>query len=380
MKRVYWRPRAVSRTVLVLLAALSLGSLTGVELLKTKTGQRHLEEKLEAARRAQEAMDRLKQERTARGLEIDPETDPAETGLIGLLWTPVTSDAGVLSAKQTSCNPNFAAVIVDMLKRAGVNQGDVVAVGVSGSFPALNACVYCAMETLKVRPVIVASAAASEWGANIPGFLWLDMEDALARDGLIHARAVAASIGGYEDQGKGMSEEGRKLLAETIAKYKLRFIEADTFSHSIEQRMKIYQERAQGFPVKAYINVGGGTVSVGRSLGKKLYEPGLNPRPPRGADRVDSVMTRFSREGVPVIHLTQIEELARRNGLPIAPSTPPAVGVGSIFVREQYNPWLVGGALVLIFLSLHAFLLTDLGFRLLRGTARKDVSPPEPMV
>lgn len=380
MRRIYWRPQSISRTVLLLIAALSVGGLGAVEVLKSKTKQPYYQEKVAAAMLAAKGMEAIRDRRLELGHEIDPETDPAETGLIGTLMTPITSTTGSLSAKQTSVNPNFAAVIVDMLKRARVKEGDVVAVGASGSFPALNVCVYAALETLRVKPIIISSAAASQFGANLPDFVWLDMEKVLADEGLIPFRSVAASVGGYEDLGMGMTDEAKQLVAKAIERNGLKKIEADSFDRAVEQRMQIYHQHAKGAHIKAYINVGGGTISVGRSLGKKMYDPGLNLRAPRKATRINSVMSRFMRDGTPVIHLVQVEEIARNYGLPIAPENRPDVAVGSIYVREQYNPWLAAGVLVAIFVSLHAFLLSDLGFRLLRGSARKDAGHPQPMV
>lgn len=380
MRKIYWRPQAVSRTVLLLISALSVVGLAGVETLRSETRQPHYEAKIAAAQRAARAMDVLRDERLARGHAIDAELDPAGSGLIGTLMTPVTSTSGSLSSKQTTANPNFAAVLVDMLARAGVGEGDVVAVGVSGSFPALNVCVYSALETMRVRPIIVASAAASQFGANFPDLLWIDMERLLYEHGLIGFRSVASSIGGYEDLGMGMSDEARRLVLAAIERNQLQKIEAENFDRAIEQRMDLYYQHAAGAPIKAYINIGGGTISVGRSLGKKMFEPGLNLRASRSACRIPSIMSRFIREGVPVLHLIQIEELAQEYGLPIAPAKRPPVGVGDIYVKREYNPWLAAAVLATIFLSLHGFLLSDLGFRLFRAGGRKDSAHPEPMI
>ena len=130
-----------------------------------------------------------------------------------------------------------------------------------------------------------------------------------------------------------------------------------------------------------YINVGGGTTSVGTKVGKKLFQPGLNLRAPEGGGEIDSIMHRFAEEGVPVVHLTRIEELATRFGLPLMPQTMPTVGEGKIFKREQYNPWLAGGVLLGILLGLYGFIRSDWGFRMLL-TARRRRGPdhPQPMV
>jgi len=275
-KRIYWRPKRVSRSILILISVLSLVSLVAVESFRVKKPQPYYKEKLAASRLAREAMNIVKLEREKRGIPIDHDADPALTGLIGSLMTPTTSNTGYLAAKQVSVNPNFAAVMVQMLKKAGVRSGDVVAVGSSGSFPALNICTYAAIKTLGLKPIIITSAASSQWGANAPNFLWVDMEKVLEEKGIFPYRSVAASIGGIEDRGLGLSQDGRSKLLSAIERNKLRLLHVKNFQDSIEQRMVIYREQAGDRPIKVYISIGGGTTSVGTRVGKRLFKPGLN--------------------------------------------------------------------------------------------------------
>jgi hypothetical protein len=92
-------------------------------------------------------------------------------------------------------------------------------------------------------------------------------------------------------------------------------------------------------------------------------------------------MNRFAEEGVPVVHLVNIVKLAKRFGLAVQPHTVPAVGQGKVFSRAEYNPWLAGGFLLVIFGSLYAFVRSDLGFRIMQlSKRRKSGGHPEPMV
>jgi poly-gamma-glutamate system protein len=383
MKRIYWRPRGISRTVLALIAAFSVAGMIIVEHFQIRTRQPYFDEKLEASQLALKAMGIIQEERMLREPDIETLHDPTESGLIGLAMTPVTSDPGSLPAKQTSINPNFAAVIVQWLRQCGVNKGDVVAVGVSGSFPALNVCVYAALATVQARPVIISSASSSQWGANLPDFLWLDMERILHDNHVFGFRSMAASIGGVEDRAVGMSAEGRELLEKAIERNGLDVISVRSITESIDTRMKLYARGAAGAPIRAYINVGGGTTSVGTSIGKRLFEPGLNLHPPPGLQTLDSVMTRFSRATVPVpvIHITQIEHLAGEHGLPLRPRQMPTVGEGRVFHGREYNLWLAGVVLLVILASLYAFIHTEIGYRLLQTPVRsKGVVTHEPMI
>jgi hypothetical protein len=423
MKKIYWRPRAVSRPALILIALISLSGLVVVERWKVRNQEPYFAEKTAAAKLAQDAFAVIKAARLEVGPPIDRFVDPSESGLIGLPMSPATSVWGEAAAKQTSVNPNFAAVMVDMLKEAGVEEGDVVAIGVSGSFPALNICTYAACETLKCKAIVISGASASQWGANVPALLWPDMERLLRRrgirepilnedgepkldadgkptyreQGLFSIKSVACSIGGNQDRGEGLNEEGLKLVMASIQRNGLTPFRADAppisaegdvvankqadFTANVDERMRLYQEAAEGQPIKAYINVGGGTVSVGKSVGKAMFKPGVNRRPPRHVREIDGVMPRFINQNVPVIHVVHVNTLAYNYSLPLEPATAPPLGEGGVFYGIDYSKPLVLGVLAFILLSLYGFIRSDVGFRLLRASqrSRKD-SPPEPMV
>lgn len=380
MKKLYWRPQRLSLRLLLLIATVAGLALGAVETVRVREKQRWYGEKLQAARLALRAFKALKEERLRRGLPIDPETDPARSGLIGELISPVTTNTGHLTAKQTSINPNFAAVVVELLLRANVKAGDTVAVGFSGSFPALNVAVLAAIETLHLKPVVITSAGASQWGANQPTFMWPDMEMALVRWHIFSHRSAAASPGGIDDRALGLSKRGRNLVRGAVARNGLPLLEVRNYDDSLTQRMALYRDRAGDAEIKAYVNVGGGTTSVGTRVGRDLFSPGLNRRLPRGP-QIDSVMTRFMQQGVPVIHLSKIGKLAEEYGLELQPRSLPAVGQGKTFFREAYHPWLAGGALLAIVALLVGFLRLDWGHRLLASQGHAaEPARPEPMI
>jgi poly-gamma-glutamate system protein len=379
VKKLYWRPQNVSRTALVLVSVLALAVMSAVELLPVQRKQEKYGEKMAAARLALECMKAIKADKIRLGHAPDPEIDPAETGMIGESVTAVTSNTGFLASKRTSTNPNWAAVIVDLLNKAGVQEGDVVAVGLSGSFPALNVATYAAIMTLELEPIVIVSASSSEWGANHVDYLWLDMERRLREARLIGFGAAAASPGGIDDLGIGITEEGRGLIEAAIERNGVRALEMTSLADAIDKRLAVYDELADDAPIKAYINVGGGSASVGTHLGKKQFKAGLNSEPPLGAP--DSVMMRFSRRGVPVIHIARIKLLAESYGLPYAPTTPLPVGHGAVFVDSEYSRGLALGGLLAIVAAMVAFLRWDVGMRMLRGLRpRERRSAPEQML
>ena len=382
MKSVYWQPHRAGRPALVVMALWSIAGLLLVESHRRRAAQPYYEEKVAAAQLAADCMETIKQRRIALGHAIDPVVDPAQTGLIGAALTPATSTAGRLAAKRIAANPNFAAIVVAMLKRAGVQRGDTVAIGYSGSFPGLNIAVEAAVQTLDLRPIGISGAAASQWGANLPDFLWLDMERELYDEGKIHFRSRAASLGGVEDRGLGMSDETEQTLRQGIARNGLATIEAGNFSESVERRMQLYRDEAGSEPIKCYINIGGGATSVGKSLGKKQFRSGLHTRLPARARNIDSVMTRFLAAGVPVIHLIRVTAMAGRYGLETEPRSPAIVGQGVVFERYEYNGWYAAAALgsILVMLGVlnrgAGFLSSRAGFWSREGVVNGH--PPSP--
>ncbi len=378
MKKIYWRPSGLPFGAYLLISLISIGGFVSVERFQSMVPQPYYHEKLAAARLAQAAMDFIKDERLRQGVEIDSEADPAESGLIGSMMTPVTTEMGDLEAKQTSVNPNFAAVVVSLLKKAKVKEGDTVAVGFTGSFPALDISVCAAMQTLKLKPIIISTASASQWGANHPDFMWLDMERLLNAHDIFTFRSAAASMGGRNDQGKGLTEEGRRFLLEGIERNGLTLIQSDTLRENVDSRMKLYF--CCGSP-KVYINVGGSVISAGRYPFRRRLKPGLIRLESTPPGKNDSVINRFMNEGIPVIHLDNVEKLARHYAFPLHPAKIPSVGQGKIYFRKEYNPWLAGGVLLAILLTLYIFSRTDRGFRIMQAISRKeDQSPPELMI
>ena len=381
MKKLYWRPREVSQILIVLIAIASLSAVFAVEKYKRKREQPYNKEKKEAAETAARAFTIIKAERKRRFTPISRDFDPALSGLIGPYMSYVTTVPGTLTSKQTAANPNFAAILVHYFRRLDLKQGDLVAIGYSGSFPALNICVLSAVHALKLRPIIVSSVGASGFGANIPDFLWIDMERVLATTGMWRYRSAAASMGGIGDRASGMQDRGKERILSAIRDAGVPFLDTKSYEDGVEQRMKVFDTAAGDLPIKVYVNVGGGTLSVGTTVGKHLYEPGLNRRAPPGALDVDSVMTRFMKRDIPLIHLTNIPKLAERFGLPVAPQAMPKPGEGKIFSRQEYNPWLTGGLLSAILGALFVFIRTEWGQRFLLSAAPgKDKKPPVPSI
>ena len=183
---------------LVVLAA----ALVLLELTKSTVLTEDAPEKRAASERAAACYEAIYAEKLSRGLEMDAGADINRTGMIGLDYSFITTTVGNLEAKRTSTNPNMAAVVVDMLHELKLQPGDKVAVNCSGSFPALNIAVMCALQELQLEPYLISSFGSSTHGANDPEFTYLDMEQLLVEQGLLTHRSDLFSIGGMEDLGK----------------------------------------------------------------------------------------------------------------------------------------------------------------------------------
>jgi poly-gamma-glutamate system protein len=329
--------RAKSNILLGVLSLLSLLAFIAVENEKVDVKQRWYNEKLEAAKLSQKAAEYIKNYRLKKGVFIDVINDPNQTALIGQEFTPITTDRGYIDAKLTSTNPNFAAVVVQLLKEAGVKENDNVAVAFTGSFPALNISVLAALETLHLHPIVITSVGASNYGANDPYFTWLDMETLLNDAGILHTHSVAASIGGGADIGRGLSPAGREMIVNAIHRNKVQFINEDHLENSISRRMEIYEQNSGTKPPKAFINVGGGIASLGNTINGDLIPSGLTMYLPMRNFPVRGVIIRMGQKDIPIIHMLNIKRMARKFGLPDSPVPLPEPGDGEIFIQKKYN-------------------------------------------
>jgi len=330
-----WAQRA--DILLVCLAVLGL-FLTGVaEVTRRLEAKPDLTKKMAAATRTVRCFEAIRQHRLGADVPVDRENDPEESGLIGQEFTLITTDRGVLEAKITTINPNFAALFIEYFEELDLKPGDVVAFGMTGSFPALNIAALVAAEEFGLRPLAIASVGASMWGANDPAFTWLDMESLLRERGLLHTRSLAASLGGSNDRGRGLSPLGRKLLADAVARNGVPLISEPTLEDAVARRIALVDSAASPRRVRAYVNIGGSSASIGNQLNGALIRPGINRQLRSYNWTQRGALHHYARRGVPVVHVLGVEEIALAHGFPIAPEATPAVGEGRIFHEEVYD-------------------------------------------
>lgn len=266
--------------------------------------------------------------RLASNHPLDRTLDPNETGLIGEEFTPLTTSLGDLEAKRTTTNPAFAALMVRYFQQAGLDRGDSIAVGASGSFPALLLATLCAARVLDLDAVVIYSVGASMYGANLPGFTFVHMLAAVRADGLLPYELAAVSAGGDEDRGGGVlfDDQGMSLQVETRASG-LPVVEGRDLADSIRRRLLIYEAARRGKAIRCFVNIGGASANFGDSPASLALPNGLVRHmaaipnsPTRG------LVFEFLSRGVPVVHLLHVRGIAEANRLPFDPIPLPRAG------------------------------------------------------
>ncbi|MCR4408828.1 MAG: poly-gamma-glutamate system protein [Candidatus Saccharicenans sp.] len=327
---------------------------------------------IEASRLMSEAEKIIFNCRKSRGIQPENnEFDPNQTGLVGLENSPLTTTLGNLQAKRTATNPELAALLVHLLRKAGVRQGEVVSLGASASFPSLIVASYCAARALDLELLAIVSVGASQWGANHPEFSWLDMEDCLRQHGFTRHRLLAVAWGGEDDSGKEYPEEVRKRLLAVAQRLGLQFLPTGSLEDRVRQHLDLFLAAAGERKIKAFINIGGSSVNLGADSSVLELKPGLTrvgkipPASRRG------LIQEMARRGIPVIHLLNIRKLAEIYGLPWDPKPLPAPG-GLVFPPERRPDktmaWLIFGG----------YLLSCVLWLMAAGIIRKKAFRPAP--
>jgi poly-gamma-glutamate system protein len=281
------------------------------------------------AARARAAMQRaerfLAAERQRLGVVPDAEAASDASGLLGVEVTPLVTTLGSLEAKRIATNAEWARVLTLKLAGAGVGKGDLVAASFSGSFPGLNLALASACQALGARVVAISSVTASTWGANQAGFTWPEIEGRLLTAGLLERASIAVTAGGEDDDANDLDPDGRTLARrirdETAAALGVPALRPVDFRDAVERRLRAYREAAAGRRLALYANVGGADASLGRSAAILRLRTGFLPAVPVGAPRDQGVTARLAGEGVPILMLLNVRDLAIRWGIPLAPST-----------------------------------------------------------
>lgn len=304
----------------MLAAALSLAAFVPARLRETGGSDPCAQAALEASQIMSSALAAVAR-RAASGHSAPAEAiDPNRTGLIGREADELMTSLGSLEAKRTTTNPNFAGLLVYLLCRAGVAPGSRIAIGSSGSFPALLLASLSAARALKAEPVAIISLGASSYGATGAGFNLLHLYELVRREGVFSAPPAAVTLGGEKDTGLGLDPELKDRLLRQISESGIPFIHEPDLRANVRTRMRIYGD------VAAFINIGGAWANLGTDSRVLELEPGLNRRMPLPPENRRGVIAEMAARGVPVIHLLHIKGLVTKYGMPWDPVPLPQAG------------------------------------------------------
>lgn len=320
------------RRLALILSAILLISCTAVTiLLQKRIPAQDYARKLDAAEYMAACMDAVREYKRELGLSLSPE-DLHHTGMIGTSWSPITTTSGALEAKRSSANPDMAALMVQLLGEAGVEPGDVVGAGFSGSFPALNLAVLAACRAMDVEVIYIASVGASTYGANQIELTFPHMAHRLAAEGLIDCPPAMTSLGGDMDCGLDMPEEIRRQMLLELEQYQAPVLYEEDFDANVLRRMELYEQLG---PIDCFVGVGGNMTTSGRNetqLGWGVIDPEHIPEINEGSGLVE----RYAAQGIAVIHLLNVKQLVADYGLPYDPETLCAPGESDIFFETRF--------------------------------------------
>ena len=340
---------AILAAVLVLVTASAWFTQKTASTIKTP----YYDTQLEAAELMERCSAAVKGYKGELGIALNP-LDTHNTGLIGEEYTGITTTIGALEAKRTTTWPDMAALCVRMLHEAGVQPGDRIAAGFSGSFPGMNLALVCACEVMGVELVCISSVGASTYGANNPTLTFPEMLHRLAEDGIIATRSAAVTMGGDFDIGMEMDPDLSDPVRLRLREAGLNLVEIKDYTENLAWREDLYQ---QAGAVDCFVAVGGNLTSLGRGEeGVSLGQGVLKTRAKVRLDENSGLVQRYMAKGVPVINLLNIKQIMAEYGMPFDPAVWPERGTSAAYSTIHYEKvWLgagLGGSAVLLGLCL----------------------------
>lgn len=319
---------------IIILSVFLLLFIVFIEKNKSLIKDDWYEDKYEAAKLMEEWIGEIKKEKINRNIKIDSQYDINETGIIGLEFNGITTTLGALEAKRTSANPNFAAVMIDLMKSAGLDKGDNVAINLSSSFPALNIATIASCQVLDLNPIIITSIGSSTWGGNNLEFTYLDMEEFLFKEGFMKYKSKAISQGGAGDMGKDMNQDDLQVIIDRMRDYNKEIIMEEDLEKNIEIRYKLYYEDVE--EIHGFINVGGNIVAFGDTMDSMNTSPGIIKDVKYDINNKIGLVQLFYYKGIPTIHILNIKDLAHKYGIEIDPTSQSMVGDGDVYYDYKY--------------------------------------------
>lgn len=337
---------------LVIVASIAIVLLIINQLTINKFEKPEKTEMVSASLKMREAQNLLQLYRKQKGFEVNNQMDPLQTGFIGTEFSPITTTLGNLNSKQTSTNPDFAALFIHWFHILKLKKSDQIIIHISGSFPALGIAAIIAAETYQVKPVILSSAGASSFGANIPEFTFWDIESYLFEEGIINHKTQYATPGGQDDNGSSFWENGLQLTINAAERNFLQINIPKNLSEAIAEKISYINSQKH---FNLFINIGGSHSALGTVPCSMQLTNGLITEPIRNSNtNCSGLVQMITQMGIPVIHMLNIRDLALENGIDLIPTYNHVIGEDDIYFTQKKSKVLMGFSIIIIILIIGA--------------------------
>jgi poly-gamma-glutamate system protein len=351
---IKWVKGKINIKIIIISAIIALSSLLILSVSSSRTEHPAFKDQVKAAQKMKATEEKIFQVKIDQGYQIDTALDPNKTALIGKEYTPITTTLGNLKAKRTATNPDFAALIIRYFDQLNLKKGDKIVVGASGSFPGLILAVLSAAETIDLDIELIYSIGASMYGANIPDFTFIEMLNQLKKDNILKTEISAISFGGDNDRADNLFFiENKDSFFKISKKSNLPLIYEETLNESVEQRIEIFKNNSQNKKIKTFINIGGASANFGNTASSVKFENGLTIPGKLNTEYTENgLISYFLSQNIPVIHLLDIENLARKNGVQVDPVPLPEPGKADVYYIVDHNKNLILILLIIIIFPL----------------------------
>ena len=255
-----------------------------------------------------------------------------ETTIIGLDYSSLTTTLGSLAVKKSSENPVVAALLVRLLKDAGVTSDSVVAINASGSFPGFILASLSACTALGIETYIIASVGSSTYGANMPENT---IADILLKDDVrrLAYTLLAVTPGGSGDRGLELDAEELERVAKALENRGLSFIRPANLTDAVNLREALLNNAG----CTLLVNIGGSHASSGNDADLALMSGILKPDKNKTYPE-DGLIQRFLTAGKPVIQILNVNRLYASYGLEFDQDGNPLGGYEELYRRRRSFP------------------------------------------
>ena len=303
-----------------------------------------------AADLQRQAVAAVRAERLQRGYDL-VEEDRLGLGLMGVQVSPITTSLSTEEVKRTAQLSDFAALCVRYLHEAGVQRGDRIGACFSASFPGIDLGVLCAAEVMGLKITYSVSIGASNYGANLPGYVLPEMILTAHEAGLLSTMPDLITMGGGGDAGKNMMayalEDEKDMAAVEAMQERLadQGLTITWYEEGYEADVLDRMERLGD--VAAFVNVGGNILGMGVNDASLSFGQGLLPESDPRITPKSGLIERYLSLGVPTIHFLNIKQLCAETGIPFDPVAEPAVGTSGVYYSRRYSRPAIAAALLL---------------------------------